>query len=216
MSLFISHILTPTPTPGACMSMKCEQPLNEVTVQIWSLYNYPNFKYCTLSVSWTELRTKRTDRRTIWLLDAPADLSGRGIKRIVMRAGICPSNELALKVSIFIWIQAQMLNSYSTHATIYAKNHCNRETSENTIFIKGCAGTVQWNLSKPILIRTKEKYRFRQVIGLDRLIFTSLGNIVYQNLKYLHSTKHKIYFKIIMLFIVVWICKASAIKLISI
>ena len=39
---------------------------------------------------------------------------------------------------------------------------------------------------KPTLIRTKEKYRFRQVIGLDRLTFTALGNNVYQNLKYLH------------------------------
>ena len=42
----------------------------------------------------------------------------------------------------------------------------------------GCAVIhVQWNLSKPILIRTKEKYRFRQVIGLDSLTFTALGNI---------------------------------------
>ena len=49
---------------------------------------------------------------------------------------------------------------------------------------------VQWNLSKPILIRTKEKYQFRQVIGLDRLTFTEQENIVYKNLKYLHFTKH--------------------------
>ena len=52
---------------------------------------------------------------------------------------------------------------------------------------------IQWNLPKPILIRTKEKYRFRQVIGLDRLTFTALGKISYKKLKYLHSTKQKWY-----------------------
>ena len=39
------------------MSMKCEQPLNELTVQVLLLYDQPNFKYCTLNVSRTELRT---------------------------------------------------------------------------------------------------------------------------------------------------------------
>ena len=38
---------------------------------------------------------------------------------------------------------------------------------------------LQWNLSKPILIRTKEKYQFRQVIGLDRLTF-ELSKTVYK------------------------------------
>ena len=42
---------------------------------------------------------------------------------------------------------------------------------------------IQWNLSKPILIRTKEKYQFRQVIGLDRLTFTALGNIIYKKIE---------------------------------
>ena len=72
-------------------------------------------------------------------------------------AGICPSNELALKVSIFVWIQAQMLNSYSTHATIYAKNHCNRETSENTIFIKGCAGIAKIVWIVKLFMSTKSR-----------------------------------------------------------
>ena len=64
------------------MSVKCEQPLDELTVQVWLLYHHPNFKYCTLFVSGTELWTdgqtkgwtdKRTVSRTIQLLD---DLEG--------------------------------------------------------------------------------------------------------------------------------------------
>ena len=66
------YILTPPRPQGHVMSVKCEQPLDELTVQVWLLYDHPNFKYCTLLVSGTELRTdKRTDRRTIRLLDAP-------------------------------------------------------------------------------------------------------------------------------------------------
>ena len=61
-------------------SVKCEQPIDELTVQVWLLYDLPNFKYCTLFVSGTELRTDRrtdrqtngrTDRQTIQTLDAP-------------------------------------------------------------------------------------------------------------------------------------------------
>ena len=57
-----SQILT-TPHPqGHVMSVRCEQPLDELTVQVWLLYDHPNFKYCTLYISGTELRTdKRTD-----------------------------------------------------------------------------------------------------------------------------------------------------------
>ena len=55
------------------MSVKCELSLDELTVQVWLLYDYQNFKYCTLFVSGTELRT---DGRTIQFLDAPVDLSG--------------------------------------------------------------------------------------------------------------------------------------------
>ena len=74
-----SYILTPPHPQGHVMSVKCEEPIDELTVQVWLLYHHPNFEYCTLFVSGTELRTdKRTDRRTIRLLDALADLSGRG------------------------------------------------------------------------------------------------------------------------------------------
>ena len=66
----------PAPPQGHGMSVKCEEPLDELTVQIWLLYLYPNFNYWTLFVSGTELRTdkqtdKRTDGQTIRLLDAP-------------------------------------------------------------------------------------------------------------------------------------------------
>ena len=60
-------------TQGHVLSGKCEQLLNELTVQVWLLYDHWNFKYCTLYLSRTELRTNRwADRRTtIRLLDAP-------------------------------------------------------------------------------------------------------------------------------------------------
>ena len=60
-----SYILTPPHPKGQVMSVKCEEPIEELTVQVWLLYYHPNFKYCTLFVSWTELRTDgQTDRQT--------------------------------------------------------------------------------------------------------------------------------------------------------
>ena len=60
-----SQILTPPHPQGRVMSVKCEQPLDELTVQVWLLYDHQNFKYCTLNVSGTELRTdERTDGRS--------------------------------------------------------------------------------------------------------------------------------------------------------
>ena len=69
---------------GHGMPLKCEEPLDELTVQVWLLYDHLNLKYCTLFVSGTELRTdrrtdgrtdgrtdRRTDKRTIQTLDAP-------------------------------------------------------------------------------------------------------------------------------------------------
>ena len=71
----------PAPPQGHGMSVKREELLDELTVQVWLLYLHPNFNYLTLLVSGTELRTNRqTDGQTIRLLDAPADLSGRGIR----------------------------------------------------------------------------------------------------------------------------------------
>ena len=61
------------------MLVKCEEPLDELTVQVWLLYHHPNFNYWTLFVCGTEFQTdkqtdgrtdKRTDGQTIRLLDA--------------------------------------------------------------------------------------------------------------------------------------------------
>ena len=38
------------------MSVKCEQPFDELTDQVWLLYHRPNFKYCTLYKGGTELQ----------------------------------------------------------------------------------------------------------------------------------------------------------------
>ena len=60
--IFKSYILTLPHPQGHVMSVKCEEPIDEPTVQVWFLYHHPNFKYCTLFVSRTELRTdKQTD-----------------------------------------------------------------------------------------------------------------------------------------------------------
>ena len=69
-----SYILTPPHPQGHGMSVKCEPPIDELTFQVWLLYDHPNFKYCTLFVSRTELPTDRqTDRRTDRQTDRQTD-----------------------------------------------------------------------------------------------------------------------------------------------
>ena len=59
-----SYILHPPHPQGHVMSVKCEEPVDELTVQFWLLYHPPNFKYCTLIVIGMELRTEgQTDGR---------------------------------------------------------------------------------------------------------------------------------------------------------
>ena len=61
----LSYILTPSHPQGHVLSVKCEEPIDELTVQVWLLYHNPNFKYCTLFASGTELRTNgQMDRQT--------------------------------------------------------------------------------------------------------------------------------------------------------
>ena len=70
--IFKSYILTPPNPQGYGMSVKCEEPTDELTVQVWLLYDHPNFKYCTLIVSGTELRTNgQTDKQTNGQTDDP-------------------------------------------------------------------------------------------------------------------------------------------------
>ena len=54
----LSPTFWPPPNPeGQVMSVKCKDSIDELTVQVWLLYQNPNLKYCTLFVSGTELRT---------------------------------------------------------------------------------------------------------------------------------------------------------------
>ena len=46
--IFKSYILTLAQPKGHVMSVKCEEPIDELTVQVWLLYHHPIFKYCTL------------------------------------------------------------------------------------------------------------------------------------------------------------------------
>ena len=66
-------------------------------------------------------------------------------------------------------------HGYLVNESVLAGLHFSKLRQSQVHFV------VQWNLSKPILIRTKEKYRFRHVIGLDRLTFTALDNIILKN-----------------------------------
>ena len=46
------------------MSLKCEEPIDEFTAQVWILYHHQNFKYCTLLAGRNYGQTKRqTDAR---------------------------------------------------------------------------------------------------------------------------------------------------------
>ena len=71
-----SYILTRPHPQGHMMSVKYEEYIDELTVQVWVLYYHPNFKYCSYVYNRYKITDRRTDRRTIRLLNAP----GRGIK----------------------------------------------------------------------------------------------------------------------------------------
>ena len=72
-----SYILTSFHPKEHVMSVKCEEPIDELTVHVWLLYHHQNFKYCSLFVSGAD---GRTDRRTIRLLNAPSRPFRRGHK----------------------------------------------------------------------------------------------------------------------------------------
>ena len=74
--------MTPPLPQGHVISGRGEQPLDELTSQVWLLYHHPNFKYCIFYVSWQNYRRtdKLTDGRTIQLLDAPKGPFSRGHK----------------------------------------------------------------------------------------------------------------------------------------
>ena len=77
--VFKSYILTLSHPKGHVMLAKCDELIDELAIQVWLLNHHSNFKYCTLFVCGTELWTYgRTGVLTIRLLDALADLLGRG------------------------------------------------------------------------------------------------------------------------------------------
>ena len=70
---YLSPTFWPRPTPGVCDASEVRATLrwtgSPSLVTVWP----PNFKYCTLFISGTELRTDgRTDGRMIQILDAPS------------------------------------------------------------------------------------------------------------------------------------------------
>ena len=107
-----SQILTLPHPQGHVMSVKCEQSIDGLSVQVWLLYDHPNLKYCTLNVSGTELRT---DRRT----------DGRTNRRTDIR--VCVGYIKAK----FCWV---FVVGYSTY--VYAKGHILGRKSSNSIGLK--------------------------------------------------------------------------------
>ena len=90
------------------MSVKCEQPIDELTVQVWLLYHNPNFKYCTLFVSGTGrdgITDGQTDKRTNRRTDDPNTRCPRrtfqagGIKSILTKR----SQKLFLTYTCWFW-----------------------------------------------------------------------------------------------------------------
>ena len=88
-----SQILTPPHPLGHVMSARCEQPLDELTVQVWLLNHHPKFNYCTFYWSGTELRTKTDWRTDDPITRCPSDLSGRGHKN-ALTLGKWPAEQL--------------------------------------------------------------------------------------------------------------------------
>ena len=85
-----SYIFTQPHSQGHVMSVKCEEPIDELTVQIRLLYHHSNLKYCTLFVSGTELRSDgQTNRQTDRQTDDPISrcprrtFQARGIKMML-------------------------------------------------------------------------------------------------------------------------------------
>ena len=123
--IYKSYILTPPHPQGHVMSVKCEEPIDELTVQVWLLYHHPNFKYCTLLVSGTELRTDgRTDRQTDGQTDDPITrcprrtFQARGIKRIFKKNMNSPIDTIPLAYGGICRVPSQGLNKVISFANI--------------------------------------------------------------------------------------------------
>ena len=103
------------------MSVKCEEPIDELTVQVWLLYPHPNFSYCTLFVRGTELRT---DRRTIRLLDAPGGPFRPGKKNMHIE------KKIGTEVTIHVKFE-NLKRGRSTYLTLEKARDCVRTIFRN-------------------------------------------------------------------------------------
>ena len=64
-----SYILTPPHSQGHVMSVKCEEPIDEVIVQVWLLYHNPNFNIALCK--WDGITDRQTHKRTDRQTDDP-------------------------------------------------------------------------------------------------------------------------------------------------
>ena len=64
-----SQILTPP--QGHVMSVRCDQPLDELTVHVWLLYHHPIFSLIIALFIEAGQNNRQTDGQTIQVLDAP-------------------------------------------------------------------------------------------------------------------------------------------------
>ena len=106
-----SQILTPPQPKGHGMSVKCEKPLDEFTVQVWFLYDHQNLKYCIsyVHVSGTELRPDGQTNRWSYYYMPPADISGWGHKNCVLIAIIALINYL-YNFTFLLWLWLSILD----------------------------------------------------------------------------------------------------------
>ena len=74
-NLLVLHF-DPASPQGHVTSVKCEHPIDELIVQVWLLYDHPNFQYCTLHVSGRNYG--QTEGSMIQLLDATSRPSRPG------------------------------------------------------------------------------------------------------------------------------------------
>ena len=88
-----SQILTQPHPQGHVMSLRCVQPLDELTVQVWLLYDHLNLNNCTLYVSGTKLRTNGQTEDTIVHFQVPGT---RPFKTLILHARLRTSHTLPL------------------------------------------------------------------------------------------------------------------------
>ena len=122
-----SYILTPPHSQGYVMSLKCEQALDELTVQVWLLYDHPNFKYWTLFISRTELLTNgRMDDPNIRCLWRTFQAAGMKI------VAACIAGETKLCVTTKnVWLQDRHQTKWSLCAALLRKRHTGQVCDAN-------------------------------------------------------------------------------------